>query len=214
MWLTTSREHKALPFLVATLMALAGCGAASLSPTPGDPMPPAVRPTSTHAPLLDPSTPGTPLDPASAAASPAAVDSWIRLDDLSVPREDLTALELVDGRVLVIDATDNVISDLGGGPTPPGPTDILDPESGHWTQSAPLNAPRSAYFATRLDDGRVLVTGGDNGWYGSYSSTKLFDPATGRSSRTAASSWRGEATPRATRTRRTSAPVETWGSVP
>ena len=44
--------------------------------------------------------------------------------------------------------------------------------------------PRSAYFATRLADGRVLVTGGDNGWNGSYSSTKLFDPATGRWSST------------------------------
>ena len=97
---------------------------------------------------------------------------------MSVPREGFTALELLDGRVLAIDEGD-VISDLEGPPHDPDPTDVLDPAAGRWTPADPLNAPRSAFVAVRLGDGRVLVTGGNNGLYGAYSSTKLFDPATG-----------------------------------
>lgn len=100
---------------------------------------------------------------------------------MSAPRWEFTALELLDGRVFVIDHEScNGMSDLGGPPHPPGPTDILDPATHLWTPAAPLNATRSEFVALRLRDGRVLVTGGDNGWHAAYSSTKVFDPATGR----------------------------------
>lgn len=88
------------------------------------------------------------------------------------------AIPLLDGRVLVI-AESGQISDLGGGPSPPSPTRILDPATGRWTDGAALNASRSVFAAVRLNDGRVLVAGGDNGWRGSYSSAKLFDPQSG-----------------------------------
>ncbi len=100
---------------------------------------------------------------------------------MSEPRWSFTALELLDGGLFVIDQQPcSVISELGGGPWPVGPTDILDPATGHWTSASALNATRSGFLAVRLPDSRVLVTGGDNGWWGAYSSTKLFDPATGR----------------------------------
>jgi hypothetical protein len=100
---------------------------------------------------------------------------------MSLARESFTALELLDGRVFVIDQEScNGMSDLGGPPHPPGPTDLLDPATGRWTPASALNATRSGFVAVRLLDGRVLVTGGNNGWHRAYSSTKLFDPATGR----------------------------------
>jgi hypothetical protein len=100
---------------------------------------------------------------------------------MSAPRWSFTALELLDGRVFVVDQeTCNGMSDLHGPPLPPGPTDLLDPVTGGWTPASALNATRSGFVAVRLLDGRVLVTGGDNGWHRAYSSTKLLDPATGR----------------------------------
>jgi hypothetical protein len=100
---------------------------------------------------------------------------------MSLARWSFTALELLDGRVFVVDQEAcNGMSDLTGPPHPPGPTDLIDPATGRWTPADALNATRSGFVAVPLRDGRVLVTGGDNGWHGSYSSTKLFDPATGR----------------------------------
>jgi hypothetical protein len=98
---------------------------------------------------------------------------------MSVPRWSFAAVELADGGVLVVD--DDVcsgMSELGGPPEPPGPADILDPPSGRWTSLPAVGGPRRAFVAVRLLDGRVLVAGGDNGWWGAYSSTKLFDPST------------------------------------
>ena len=127
-------------------------------------------------PSADPSA-----SPSASPAVPAALGSWVRLDDMSLARWSFAALELLDGRVFVVDQEAcNGMSDLGGPPHPPGPTDLLDPATRRWTPADALNATRSGFVAVRLLDGRVLVTGGDNGWHGSYSSTKLFDPATGR----------------------------------
>ena len=127
-------------------------------------------------PSADPSA-----SPSASPAVPAALGSWVRLDDMSLARWSFAALELLDGRVFVVDQEAcNGMSDLGGPPYPPGPTDILAPAPGMWTPAAALNATRSGFVAVRLLDGRVLVTGGDNGWHGAYSSTRLFDPTTGR----------------------------------
>lgn len=98
---------------------------------------------------------------------------------MEVPLGSLVGLELADFRVVVLDQGPNAISDLGGGPYDPIPPEVLDSATGTWTPVAALNAPRSAFVAVRLRDGRILVTGGNNGWHGAYSSTKLFDPATG-----------------------------------
>jgi hypothetical protein len=181
---SASRASTVAALLLTGCLSLGGCGSSATSPsaTGSAPPPPAIPTMDPPAPAVTQAPHATqpPAHGPTPAPSPAAVaDSWVRLADLSVPRDSLKAFELADGRVFVIDATYNVISDLGGGPQPPGPTDILDPQSGRWTKADPLNAPRSAFVAARLHDGRVLVTGGDNGLYGAYSSTKLFDPATG-----------------------------------
>ncbi len=57
--------------------------------------------------------------------------------------------------------------------------------TGTWSATESLNAPRDGFVAVTLDDGRVLVTGGvtsaepDEGVFGAYSSTKLYDPQAG-----------------------------------
>lgn len=157
-----------LTALFAATLLIAACGSPTPSPTP----PPPTSPPASTTPSVSPS------------ASPsgrAALGSWIRPDDMSLARWSFAALELLDGRVFVVDQEAcNGMSDLSGPPHPPGPTDLLDPATGRWTPADALNATRSGFVAVRLRDGRVLVTGGDNGWHASYSSTKLFDPATGR----------------------------------
>jgi len=162
--------------LFAAALLIAACGSSAPSPKPP-------LPTSAPASLIPSvSPPASPsASPSASPAVPVALGSWVRLDDMSLARWSFAALELLDGRVFVVDQEAcNGMSDLAGPPHPPGPTDLLDPATGRWTPADALNATRSAFVALRLLDGRVLVTGGDNGWHGSYSSTKLFDPATGR----------------------------------
>jgi Kelch motif len=157
--------------LAAMLLVTAACGETAPSPASTPTATPGATTTVTAAPLSSPSA--TP-------ALPSVAGTWTRLDDMSVARWSLEAIELLDGRVFVIDqARCGGASELHGPPDPPGPTELLDPKTGTWSPAAALNAFRSGFVAARLPDDRVLVTGGDNGWDRSYSSTKLFDPTTG-----------------------------------
>lgn len=118
--------------------------------------------------------------PSSTAGSPATpAGTWQRLDDMSTARWSFSAVELGDGRVLVVDSEPcNAISRLTGPPQPPARADILDPATGRWTKVPAFGATRLAFAMVALRDGRALIAGGDNGWWGAYSSTKLFDPST------------------------------------
>ncbi len=50
---------------------------------------------------------------------------------------------------------------------------------GNWTMAGFMHTAREYHTATLLDDGRVLVAGGDNSVTG-FNSAELYDPATGR----------------------------------
>jgi hypothetical protein len=71
------------------------------------------------------------------------------------------------------------------GPSPlPGPTHSAGPEarSASWAATGSMVEARFAFTATRLLDGRVLVTGGDRGFDAvprALASAELYDPATG-----------------------------------
>ena len=56
--------------------------------------------------------------------------------------------------------------------------ELYDPQRGTWSSTGSMSKSRSAYSATLLPDGRVLVTGG---WDGNsyHSSTEIYDPRTG-----------------------------------
>lgn len=90
-----------------------------------------------------------------------------------------TATLLQDGRVLV----------AGGfvGQDPQEPTtytsELVDPARHQVLRGLPMALPRALHTATRLPDGRVLITGGQkSGAPGDIAldSAELFDPATGR----------------------------------
>lgn len=102
---------------------------------------------------------------ASGLPFPVVVDPlWLAASAMSGPRKDHLASLLKDGRVLVV----------GGGPSV---AEVFDPVTRTWTPAGTANvSPYDA--ATRLDDGRVLVTG---------TVAQLYDPTT--------NGWSAAATP-------------------
>ena len=81
---------------------------------------------------------------------------------MSVPRVGHTATLLADGRVFVaggitfIDPNDPIASINSVTPR----TEIYNPSTNSWSNGPNLPDPRAGHAASRLNDGRVLVTGG------------------------------------------------------
>ncbi len=104
------------------------------------------------------------------------VNSWQTMTPLSLPRMNHTATLLQDGRILI----------AGGGPaaTFSGHTqvEIYDPSgsggSGQTTPASPVAVPRYIHTATLLQDGKVLLVGGQNG-AGSIAQAELYNYASG-----------------------------------
>jgi hypothetical protein len=55
--------------------------------------------------------------------------------------------------------------------------ELLDPKTGNWTETGEMNVARYGHTAILLNDGRVLVAGGDAKVRG-FSSAELYDPTT------------------------------------
>ncbi|WP_437851629.1 Kelch repeat-containing protein [Sorangium sp. So ce363] len=82
--------------------------------------------------------------------------AWAPTEPIDGLRSLLTPTLLPDGTVLVIGDSPFVYPDYG-----PAPTRRFDPATGVWTPAASTVAPRFGHTATLLQDGRVLVAGGD-----------------------------------------------------
>ena len=63
---------------------------------------------------------------------------------------------------------------------------LLAQTSGTWASTGTLNTPRTAHTATLLQNGQVLVTGGEDLAHNALSSAELYNPATGKWTVTAA----------------------------
>ncbi|MFK0236636.1 Kelch repeat-containing protein [Streptomyces vinaceus] len=110
-----------------------------------------------------------------------AAGVWTATGALGSARHSHSTTRLADGRVLVAGG-------LTG--TPPGglvrlaSTEVYDPATRSWSRSGDMGTARSLHCATRLPDGRVLVTGGrgdrsPHALRRSLASAELFDPGTG-----------------------------------
>jgi N-acetylneuraminic acid mutarotase len=96
-------------------------------------------------------------------------NSWTLVGQMGVGRRyGATATVLADGRVLI----------SGGQTTSYAATsaaELFNPSTNSFSFTGDLNNARYNHEATRLNDGRVLVTGG----YGSEGSAEIFSPASG-----------------------------------
>jgi N-acetylneuraminic acid mutarotase len=91
---------------------------------------------------------------------------WSFRTELLVRRQSPTFTELDDGRILIVGG--------GQGATYFGSAEVYDPEFNTVQQVADIKYARTAHCATRLLDGRVLVTGGFDST--EYSEVEIYDP--------------------------------------
>ena len=87
-------------------------------------------------------------------------------------------VRLADGRVLL---TGGTAYEPEGGGDHPAPTEIVDPVTGSITTVGQMVHARNQHTATLLQDGRVLIAGGDTGGnvFEQNPPAEIFDPETG-----------------------------------
>lgn len=124
---------------------------------------------------------------ASAEIFDPASGKWASVAPMNVPRLGNTLTLLQNGDVLATGGTSaDTASGAGGGQTirPDGTAEIYNVAANKWTRTdGAMSTPRFEHAATLLDDGRVLVTGGQgppiSGRSAALASTEIYDPAVG-----------------------------------
>lgn len=108
----------------------------------------------------------------------AAAGSWVEAGSPSIGRSEHLQVTLADGRAVVL-----------GGVSEDAPAErrieVFQPETRAWSFGGSLVNGRVGAAALFLPDGRVLVTGGDNGVQGQarieYAAAEIYDPSTQKS---------------------------------
>ncbi|MGH7949300.1 MAG: Kelch repeat-containing protein, partial [Candidatus Binataceae bacterium] len=105
--------------------------------------------------------------------------AFARTGSMHARREGETATVLNDGRVLIVGGADNIgyRSELAS-------AELYDPGAGTFTLTGSMSTEREGHAATRLKDGRVLVTGGSDNGAATLLTAEIFDPSTGHWSAT------------------------------
>jgi len=114
-----------------------------------------------------------------------ASSRWTTVAPLSVPRLGNTLTLLNNGNVLVTGGTSaENAAGTGGNQTirPDATAEVYNVAANRWTTtSGAMSTPRFEHTATALDDGRVLIAGGQgppiSGVAGALASTEIYDPA-------------------------------------
>jgi N-acetylneuraminic acid mutarotase len=102
-----------------------------------------------------------------------ASGTWSSAGSLVNKRHGHTATLLANGRVMVIGGTH---TQDGSGTTYPTQVEVYYPTTGAWQNGPALPGGRAFHTATRLANGKVLVTGG-RGTSSHFASCVLYDPA-------------------------------------
>lgn len=110
-----------------------------------------------------------------------ATDAFVRSTDLAEGRANHAAVLLGDNGVLVSGGVGGDAGDLSL-----ATAEIFDARAGSWTTTSPMGGARTGHTATLLEDGRVLVAGGESvqrGTRSSLTSAEVFDFARGATGR-------------------------------
>ncbi|MGI9157308.1 MAG: Kelch repeat-containing protein [Marmoricola sp.] len=108
-----------------------------------------------------------------------AASAFVGSTDLSVPRANHAAVLLGDDSVLVTGGSGGDAGDISL-----ASAEVFDVRAGSWNTVAPMGGTRTGHAAVRLEDGRVLVVGGESvqrGTRRSLTSAELFDFDSGAS---------------------------------
>ena len=101
--------------------------------------------------------------------------TWTATATPLAPRSYHTATLLPSGKVLVVGGYEGPQCD-----SPPlRSAELFDPNTGTWSSAGFLRDARAGHTATLLNDGTVLVVGGQTGCSGALSSAEIYNPATG-----------------------------------
>jgi N-acetylneuraminic acid mutarotase len=117
---------------------------------------------------------------ASAELYNPAMGTWTTTGSMNTTRGDATMTLLTNGQVLVVGG---YYSDPVKGPIALASAELYNPSTGKWTYTGSLHTARWNHSATLLQNGEVLVAGGES--YGSggttnvFASAELYYPATG-----------------------------------
>ena len=129
--------------------------------------------------------PSSGLDRRSAELFDPTTGAFERTGYMGAARLGHTATLLADGRVLVTGGLDEGTPDGNDGIdfASQASADVYDPTTGTFEPVGPMTLDRTGHTATRLRDGRVLITGGASlkrdGTATTSASAELFDPQTG-----------------------------------
>lgn len=113
---------------------------------------------------------------ASAELYNPATGKWTVTGSMATARSGHTATLLPNGEVLVAGGSFSV--SIAGIVSYTATAELYNPSTGQWTATGSMTTPRSAYGATLLQNGQVLVAGGIN-TNGTLASAELYNPSTG-----------------------------------
>jgi hypothetical protein len=160
------------------LVIVVAIGAAMFSSIFARPNPGPAASATPSAPAFS-ATPSAPTSSAAPGPSSSIVSvsapGWSATGGLAEARDHHTATLLSNGKVLV--AGGRIGANLDGSTSS---AELFDPGSGTWSATGSMQAARDSQTATVLQDGKVLVAGGNGrGGLDALSSAELYDPSSG-----------------------------------
>lgn len=114
-----------------------------------------------------------------AACSAPRVGSFVPTGSLTTGRSSHAATLMQDGRVLIAGGEQDTLTGNANTTNYIASAELYDPTSGKFSLVGSMTTPRSGHTATLLNDGRVLIAGGQGGAGNApLASAELYDPST------------------------------------